>query len=175
LVGDGRWWVHGPLCRFPGVLCVCACDVCVREVCLGGVDVCRCVHVGCPVARLVSGASVSAGGGPASQLLCLALGLMCPVRASMSWVLCVVVSYSPPSRVPMCGFTETHWVGWPSLLMIQTTSNLLGAMIFLTMTRWVKPMPTSSTVVSLSCVPDSCLACSMSLQSASCRRQIAAH
>jgi len=57
--------------------------------------------VGCPVARLVSGASVSAGGGPASQLLRLALGLLCPVIASLSWVLCVVVSYSPPSCVPM--------------------------------------------------------------------------
>jgi len=67
--------------------------------------------IGCPVARLVSGALVSAGGGPASQLLRLALGLLCPVIASMSWVLCVVVSYSPPSRVPMSGLTETHWVG----------------------------------------------------------------
>jgi len=33
--------VYGSLCRFPGILRVCACDVCVREVCLGGVDVCR--------------------------------------------------------------------------------------------------------------------------------------
>ena len=29
LVRDGREWVYGPLCRLPGVLRVCVCDVCV--------------------------------------------------------------------------------------------------------------------------------------------------
>ena len=33
LVRDGREWVYGPLCRFPGVLHVCVCDVCVCGVC----------------------------------------------------------------------------------------------------------------------------------------------
>ena len=38
LVGDGREWVYGPLCRLPGVLRVCVCDVCVLRVCV--CDVC---------------------------------------------------------------------------------------------------------------------------------------
>ena len=33
LVGDGREWVYGPLCHFPGILHVCVCDVCVCGVC----------------------------------------------------------------------------------------------------------------------------------------------
>ena len=95
-------------CMYVRVACVCV--KCVWAASMSA--------VGCPVARLVPSASVTASGGPSSQVLGLALGLLCPGRASMSWVLCVVVSYSPPSRVPMCGLTETHWVGWPSLLMM---------------------------------------------------------
>jgi hypothetical protein len=58
LVGDGRWWAYGPLCRFPGILRVFVCAMWVCGVCgppvswrvcvcvvgggvLGGVDVVR--------------------------------------------------------------------------------------------------------------------------------------
>jgi len=69
------------------------------------------------VSQLLSKASVSAVGGPVSQRLSIALGVMCTVKASMSLVLCVVVSYSHPTRVPMSVLTVTHWVGSPPLIM----------------------------------------------------------
>ena len=91
------WWVlvgvgdcTGPSAAFRAscmyVRVVCVCVKCVWAASMSA--------VGCPVARLVQRASVTAGGGPSSQLLGLALGLLCSVRASMSWVLCVVVLYS---------------------------------------------------------------------------------
>ena len=57
--------MHGPLCRFPGVLHVCACGVCVREVC-GLPSPGVCVYVLVPASWA---ASMSAGGCPVSQLL----------------------------------------------------------------------------------------------------------
>ena len=51
--------------------CVCVRVTCVCVKCVWAASMSA---VGCPVARLVPSASVTAGGGPSSQLLGLALG-----------------------------------------------------------------------------------------------------
>ncbi len=83
-IGEGGmiwvWWGMGVSgCTGPSAAfrasCMYVCVTCGCGVCVECVWAASMAAVSCPVARHVSGASVSADGGPASQLLCLALGL----------------------------------------------------------------------------------------------------